>query len=357
MFYLLLLPALCVGQAPTPCTSDLECSLNGVCTALQCVCDSPWSGPACATLAFATTPVSAKSIYNSSDPRNTWGGPIVGPAAEDGKFHAYVPLYESGSLWHVERCMYGLADSPTGPWEWSTNANFSCGINPQFLAFPNASNPAQTLYSLWEQGAFWLSESLYGPFTLQRQGGNSGINPSPVYLNGTFYVTTQQTLEIQSAPTFSGPWSFYANITHNPSMPYVVEDPFLYIDKRGRWHIINHAYNTSESGSCGTSHVSAHWFSETGRDWHWSPQEPYSHTVAYDDGTSHTFATLERPYLHFDANGDPDYLVCAVDLDASETCPAHSAPARSKSTTCCDCCKFSDHAGTTVIKLGNQKKA
>lgn len=124
------------GQSTTPCSTDLDCSLNGVCGAItsQCVCDAPWSGAACATLSFATTPISGKNIYNNSDTRNTWGGPIVGPG-DDGKYHSYVPLYQTGSLWHVEYCMYGLADSPTGPWEWSSNVNFSCGINPQFLAF------------------------------------------------------------------------------------------------------------------------------------------------------------------------------------------------------------------------------
>lgn len=100
------------------------------------MCDAPWSGPACATLTFATTPLSGQRIYNASDPHNLWGGPIVGPGA-DGKYHAYMPMYRNGSLWHVETCLHGLADAPTGPWDWATLANFSCGINPQFLAFPN----------------------------------------------------------------------------------------------------------------------------------------------------------------------------------------------------------------------------
>lgn len=337
------------AQNSTPCTTDVECSLNGVCISSLCVCDAPWSGPGCSILAFASTPPSGKNIYNGSDPRNTWGGAFAGPG-DDGKFHAYVPLYRQGSLWHVETCMYGVADSPTGPWDWSSGAaaNFSCGINPQFLAFPNASNPSQTLYSLWERGAFWLSESLYGPFIAQRQGGYTGINPAPIFHNGSFFVTTQATKEIVTAPSYLGPWTHYSNITHPPTLPYIVEDPFLWIDKRGRWHIINHAYNTSEVGSCGSSHVSAHWFSADGRDWHWSPQEPYGHTVTYQDGSMHTFATMERPYLHFDAStGSPDYLVLAVDLDASGSCPLDER----NRTQCCDCCKFSDHDGTTVIKL------
>lgn len=345
--------ALCLGQ-PTPCLTDLDCSLNGVCAASQCACDAPWSGAACATLSFATTPISGRSIYNGSDPRNTWGGAVVGPDAA-GDFHTFVPLYQSGSLWRVDTCLHGIASTPTGPWDWDSAANFSCGINPQFLAFPNASNPSQTLYSLWERGALWLAESLHGPFVLQRGGGYSGINPAPLWHNGSFYVTSQATLLIEVAPSFLGPWTFYANITHpwpTPAdAPYSVEDPFLWVDKRGRWHIINHAYSLAQNSSCGSSHVSAHWFSSDGKDWHWSPQAPYASTVAYDDGSVHAFATCERPNLHFDSRGDPDYLVCAVDLDASEQCSPHPDPRHHNATACCSCCKFWDHDGTTVIKL------
>jgi hypothetical protein len=334
------------------CSTDFDCSLNGICssTSFECICDLPWSGSTCATLTFDTTPISGKNIYNNSDPRNTWSGSLVGPD-EVGKFHSYIPLYKNGSLWHVETCLHGLADIPTGPWDWNSEKNFSCGINPQFLAFPNASEPSQMLYSLWERGSFWLSNSLYGPFISQKNGnGFNGINPSPIYYNGNFYVTSQATLQIETSTSYLGPWTFYANITHpwpEDVRPYNVEDPYLWIDKRGRWHIINHAYNTTQNSNCGNSYVSAHWFSIDGKNWFWSSEEPYGHTVTYDDGSSHTFATLERPFLHFDSNGNADYLVCAVDLDASQQCGVSF----DNTIACCDCCKFYDHDGTTVIKL------
>jgi hypothetical protein len=334
----------------TTCSTDFDCSLNGVCLSSGCLCDTPWSGSSCSTLAFApTTPISGKNIYNNSDPRNTWGGPIIGPD-ENHKFHAFVPLYSNGSLWHVETCLHGLADIPTGPWNWKAEANFSCGINPQFLAFPNASNTNQTLYSLWERGSLWLSSSLYGPF--EKQSGYNVINPAPIYHDGNFYLTSQATLSIETSKNYNGPWTFYANITHpwpDAERPYNVEDPFMWIDKRNNWHIINHAYNKTQNSDCGSSFVSAHWFSgDGGLTWQWSPDEPYSHTVTYDDGSSHTFATLERPYLHFNSQGYPDYLICAVDLDASQQCANHNSV---DTIACCDCCKFWDHAGTTVILL------
>ena len=41
-----------------PCTSDIDCSLNGVCdhTTQLCVCDQPWSGAACNQLVRGAAP-------------------------------------------------------------------------------------------------------------------------------------------------------------------------------------------------------------------------------------------------------------------------------------------------------------
>ena len=89
--------------------------------------------------------------------------------------------------------------------------------------------------------------------------------------------------------------------------------------------------------------MSSHFFSVDGKTWGWSDQ-PYGHTVQFDDGSERTYATLERPYLVFDAaTGRPAFLVLAADLVAEDQCPAAG--------DCCACCKFNDHAGTLVVKL------
>lgn len=89
----------------TPCTTDLNCSLNGLCTSGFCVCDKPWGGPGCGVLQYKPyQPVSAKSLYNLNasgapasgpcvtptsvcDALDTWNGPIVDTTAIDGKYH------------------------------------------------------------------------------------------------------------------------------------------------------------------------------------------------------------------------------------------------------------------------------
>ena len=93
----LFLGLLPLQAAAKPCATALDCSLNGVCASGACRCDAPWAGEQCETMAFAaTTPAAGKNLYNSSDPRNTWNGPIVtGP---DGVYHIYVPIYKVGSL-------------------------------------------------------------------------------------------------------------------------------------------------------------------------------------------------------------------------------------------------------------------
>lgn len=91
--------------AATPCSTDLDCSLNGVCTGGVCVCDKPWGGTGCGVLQYKPNqPVSAKSLYNlntsgapasgpcvtptsTCDALNTWNGPIVDTTAIDGKYH------------------------------------------------------------------------------------------------------------------------------------------------------------------------------------------------------------------------------------------------------------------------------
>jgi hypothetical protein len=332
------LPMLVLLAGAVACSSDLDCSLNGLCQASACVCDAPWSGPACAQLAYATTAASAKSLFPIADQHNTWGGPLVGPD-EGGVYHAYVPLYQPGSLWHVVTVMHGVAAVPTGPWTWGANVTGApAAINPGFLAFPNASGA--TVYSLWVGGEVLVADSLQGPFV--KSARYDAINPSPVFHEGSFYLVTQHTLQVLTAPAIGGPWTVYANISHPSTMQSTVEDPFFYVDPRGRFHIVNHAYNTSEITGCGVSHVSAHWFSLDAMDWHWS-DAPYGHTVQYDDGSTVTYPTLERPFLLFNAEGRPAFLLVAADISSTNgDCPR---------AQCCACCKFGDHDGTIVITL------
>ncbi len=111
----------------------------------------------------------------------------------------------------------------------------------------------------------------------------------------------------------------------------------MWVDPRGIWHIINHAYSNQEYDHCRQSAASAHFFSADGVSWGYSAQ-PYNHTVVYDDGTEHIYATLERPNLHFDETGQPRFLILAADLiTGDEGCGARTKHAHDGHTPCDNC--------------------
>jgi hypothetical protein len=125
----------------------------------------------------------------------------------------------------------------------------------------------------------------------------------------------------------------------------------MWVDARGNWHIINHAYSNLEFANCSSSAASAHFFSRDGRQWGFSAQ-PYAHTVRYDDDSAHSFATLERPNLHFGAGGAITHINLAADMvTGDEGCANRTAHAHFGHCPC-DNCKWEDHAGTTIVALG-----
>ena len=67
------------GSAALACTSDLDCSLNGVCTGGSCACDKPWSGAACESMNFKAT--TFPQGYGMSPNVTTWGGGSIYDAA------------------------------------------------------------------------------------------------------------------------------------------------------------------------------------------------------------------------------------------------------------------------------------
>ena len=52
---------------------------------------------------------------------------------------------------------------------------------------------------------------------------------------------------------------------------------------------------------CQKSALSSRFLSTDGKDWRLiSDAQPYCHTVHYEDGTNHTYSTLEQVSIHFD---------------------------------------------------------
>jgi hypothetical protein len=323
------------------CDSAFNCSLNGACNAGACACSPPWSGATCATLTYATTtPASGQNLFTANATANSWNGPIIQGA--DGTFHLFDPIYEHGSLWSVMYYAHGTASSIAGPYDWSSQPTIaSTAINPAALVYPDAATGA-LVYTLWIGDDILVSNDAAGPYA-KAYANPAPSNTAPAFYKGSFYVTDQDTSSLLTATSLKGPWTKFSSIPHPPGMGYVVEDPFLYVDPSGNFHIINHAYNTGQRTNCTSSWVSSHFFSADGVTWGHSDQ-PYGHTVAFDDGTSHSYCTLERPNLFFDAAGQPSAIHFAADLVTEDA----GCPNRGKG--CVDC-KYADPAGTLLVLL------
>ena len=157
------------------------------------------------------------------------------------------------------------------------------------------------------------------------------------------------------APPPPPPFALAYSHINPPTLPPTHSPPR--VDKRGHFHIINHAYSAHEWQNCASSVLSSHFFSPDGKAWHFHPKafgkafQPYSHNVEYDDGTSHMFVTLERPSVFFDQHGQLTHIHLAADLvTGDEGCGARVNHTHFGHCPC-DNCKYEDHGGTTIVAL------
>jgi len=355
----LIMSATLTNAAPGP----HDCSLNGVWDGAACKCDKPWTGPECGVLEYATTPASGKSLCPESDTHNTWNGAIIeGP---DGVYHLYNPLYAPGALGAVSTTtmLHGTANNIAGPYTWGAKPNIPIDLlhssfdGPKSVVYQD-SVTNKTMYSLWLGGGVYLAESVDGPFTKVDQLRYPGSNPAPFYHDGLFYYTNSPCQTVWTTPRLvpGAKWTVHGTIDHT-DVPagWIPEDSDLWVDKKGNFHIINHAYNPHEWDNCSSSVLSSHFFSKDAKTWSFYKEgiQPYSHTVKYDDGSSFMFVTMERPNVYLDKTGQLTHIHLAADLvDYSRTKNCAARANHSHYGHCpCDNCKYEDHGGTTIIAL------
>lgn len=245
-------------------------------------------------------------------------------------------------------------ESIAGPYKWES-MGFNDGINPAMLVFEdNNMGNNKTTYSLWTGGQIRVADDPNGPFEVVVNATYPGDNPAPIYHEGKFYMTNQHTKFVWTSSSLSGPWTLYSDIQVNeqPDTSTILEDPTLWIDARGHWHIINHAYDMSQQHECGRSILSAHLFSVDGKKWYKSDVEPYGHVVEYEDGTQHVYTTLERPYIHMNEKKQLTHIVLSADLETgNEGCLEDCATQDDLRHCACVNCKYYDVAGTVILTL------
>jgi len=96
-----------VTAGGAPCETDLDCQLNGECTAGACVCDAAWRGANCSVLALLPAKLVNGYGHTASDV-SSWGGQI----ARDPSTGRYVAQRQCTALrTHLpSNCMHKFTD-------------------------------------------------------------------------------------------------------------------------------------------------------------------------------------------------------------------------------------------------------
>ena len=358
-----------------PCSSSIDCHLNGRCVGGACECDTPWGGENCGEMRFK--PVSFPQGYGMAPNLTAWGG---GAIFDGERYHAFIHVHTHGcplACRDNARIDHAVSDTITGPYRFQdvavavvsknsapvtlhdgTYAIFHIGtgvdgpdggVNCSSLRdrgrFPcPGRNESGHAAGLLRRGGstIHVSKSLYGPWVPVRPNSLPACsNPAPhVHRNGTIFIVCQHYRLLRGNTVF-GPWSLVADLTdvldgRAGGVPGKWEDPFMWQDSRENWHILYHVYSTTDGtqggpGACTNATVSGHLFSADGYVWQPSPVRPYTSQIETADGRHITVSTRERPNIFFDASGQMTHLFNAVCAAPGDVCAAHTG------TGCVDC--------------------
>ena len=211
---------------------------------------------------------------------------------------------------------------------------------------PPSPNPGSTLHvSATGPG---------GPFVPVATKPPGCNNPSPfLHPNGTLFLACTWALYRTSGADFPrGAWHGpvpIAPASRLPGAPKPIgawEDPFLFVDRRGHFHVLAHVYTTRPFNRSVELAVSGHAFSLDGLRWTFSPHQPYSNAVSRADGSVQHFATLERPKLLFADPADPHRPTQLL----NGASPVWGHNASDPCAMCGNCC----HCKVTSVSRGDE---
>lgn len=360
MSLLLVLLTTTLLEISTACSTDEDCSLNGLCTAQsQCVCDKGWVGQDCGVLNLA--PATRHTGYNltgSSPPTSSWGGKII-PDPKDSTLHHLFAAEFTGNcgldFWSpMSRIIRAESRSgPAGPY------TFAQEIAPTFAHNPTVEySEAEGQYLMYHIGCPFPQPTTCTapPVTCapgDSENGESGIslrtskdlltwtphpgyvlgngsagawdedstNPNPFILhNGTvvlFYrgchlnCKGAEVLGFATSGTSAGP---YVRASPNSILPNnPTEDPFVWQDMRGNWHVLSHSLEPG-GGWGGGPKIGRHAFArDLWGQWTWGSKSlAFNTTVHFTDGSVYVFNRRERPQLLFGKDMEPLFLTTGV---------------------------------------------
>ena len=362
LFIKVLTVYLFVGLSEQTCTADSDCSLNGVCSKCVCKCDAGWKGSDCGILDLY--PASRNSGYNhTADSVSSWGASIVRDPNDTTTYHAFMSVFASycplKSWAPFSTIVHATSKTgPAGPYVSPAQVVGMFAHNPTVVW-----SPYDKLYLMYHIGCEQPMPDVCGPtsFKCGTPDAQSGItvhsspdletwksqgrvfdgrsdenvwdrtatNPSAwplytidnhtqamllAYRGNSLNATNFSSGNIAVSPTgYAGP---YTRIQKDSLMPVRFEDPFLWKDKRGNYHMLVHAQSDGNGGRPGVKQVGRHAYARdyTGPWTYGNTTLAYDALVSFTDGTSINYGRRERPQLLFsdDGNMTPLFLANGV---------------------------------------------
>ncbi|KAL4865163.1 hypothetical protein BDV12DRAFT_211229 [Aspergillus spectabilis] len=364
----LLATGLAVLGCAQACERDEDCSLNGICRRIApnrysprpkpkvCACDPGWFGDDCGRLDLA--PATKSNGYNHTDAtdpayfgphgNSSWGGQILQDPDDPKLFHLFTSQFADGcglSGWRPSSYVMRAESrtGPQGPYHYADAVSEPFRHNPyvfwspadrKYLLYatgvdaPEATRCRSISYTQWPNNISVSSaESIRGPWTPFKLILNSlspqSTNPAPWPLWTSKHPTSKVVLGVEdNAIYLADEWNGKYELIHTQKWntseysPTWTEDPFLWRDKRGNWHALNHwMIDLVEHDGQKWPRVGAHMYArELTGPWHFKLQEAFNSTVNYTDGTIQTLKRRERPKLFFSDDGQmtPLYLINGV---------------------------------------------
>lgn len=327
------------------CTTDDDCSLNGICSrSKSCVCDPGWRSADCSELdlhpverwtGYNHTNATGPDFYKEGAGNSSWGGHIIHDPEDKKLFHLITSQMSHGcglAGWRPFSTII-RAESRTGPRGPYTFAQELFGTfhhNPTTIY-----SPADKLFLL-----YFIGKDVETPVgTCKSQKWNNTIsvssspdlrnwgpvtpllinvtNPAPWPLWSPKKQTNDMLLAIEKnhiylAQNYTGPYERVREARNEPRS----EDPFLWRDKRGHWHILVHYMIDIEEAGKKYPRVGAHAFARNYEGpWTFNNKTlAYNTTVEFTDGTRTDYYRRERPKLYFSEDGEmrPLYLLNGV---------------------------------------------
>ncbi|KAM3510107.1 hypothetical protein MY11210_006024 [Beauveria gryllotalpidicola] len=371
------------------CAADEDCSLNGVCRLVSgtCACDAGWTAPDCGVL--DVRPAKRRSGYNRTGEEeeggagtSSWGGRIVRDPVDAGLHHLFAAEFAHGcglDYWapysrivraesregaagpyvFADEVAATFAHNPTvvrSPADQAyllyyigcptdvaprrcTRKRFSCGpgnanngesgisvkTSSNLRTWTDAGQVLQGTNSSTDWDADVTNSSAF-PLYNARGGDDDDKTPAILlaYRGCPYDCGGREQINLAVAATgYRGP---YRRVQPDPVFPADSEDPFVWRDKRGHWHMLTHSLE-AEGGFGRGPKVGRHAYARDYRGpWTLSTRRSlaFDTTVRWDDGAAVRFYRRERPQLMFSEDGDMTPLLLTTGVQPRDSAMSYT---------------------------------